>query len=443
MDYSQQELSSLANRLADKIQFRRPSIGTHTDYVLGKRGKLKFASKEFKRYMSDRFSDFSDNWCLPVAQAPVERIKFKGFVPYDDVKLGTGIMKCLDRTDLIQQGDDKEYGTLMLPGWTVSMERKKMLDLTDQRVPPDVYGWKMNDPQPTGLDTIPLREFRNQMLLDNAPISDIAHVESMQDTVNVVWAYLLNALDYASLPARVILGGDPLVEPVYNEEGQQVVEKPIELDKQVLERIYQFTGDNVNLGEWSSSNLNVFIPVIEKAVEHIAAETRTPGHYLLTNAEVPATGYEVAEAGLVSKTIERISFLKSPIRDICSIAMRYENDVAEADIIADSKVQFATPQYRSETLMADAMLKYKQLGFPIQWVAEQMGQSSDEVQRIMRMRADEMADPELESLNRALQIGGADGGRISGAGLQSETAGDLGAGGGQSRTQNMEQGRRQ
>ena len=122
-----------------------------------------------------------------------------------------------------------------------------MLDLTDQRVPPDVYGWKMNDPQPTGLDTIPLREFRNQMLLDNAPISDIAHVESMQDTVNVVWAYLLNALDYASLPARVILGGDPLVEPVYNEEGQQVGEKPIELDKQVLERIYQFTGDNVNL----------------------------------------------------------------------------------------------------------------------------------------------------------------------------------------------------
>ena len=126
----------------------------------------------------------------------------------------------------------------------------------------------------------------------------------------------------------------------------------------MLERIYQFTGDNVNLGEWSSSNLNVFIPVIEKAVEHIAAETRAPGHYLLTNAEVPATGYEVAEAGLVSKTIERISFLKSPIRDICSIAMRYENDVAEADIIADSKVQFATPQYRSETLMADAMPEY-------------------------------------------------------------------------------------
>lgn len=81
MDYSQQELSSLANRLADKIQFRRPSIGTHIDYVLGKRGKLKFASKEFKRYMSDRFSDFSDNWCLPVAQAPSGTHQVQGLRP--------------------------------------------------------------------------------------------------------------------------------------------------------------------------------------------------------------------------------------------------------------------------------------------------------------------------------------------------------------------------
>lgn len=81
MDYSQQELSSLANRLADKIQFRRPSIGTHTDYVLGKRGKLKFASKEFKRYMSDRFSDFSDNWCLPRGAGPSGTHQVQGLRP--------------------------------------------------------------------------------------------------------------------------------------------------------------------------------------------------------------------------------------------------------------------------------------------------------------------------------------------------------------------------
>ena len=37
--------------------------------------------------------------------------------------------------------------------------------------------------------------------------------------------------------------------------------------------IYQFTGDNVNLGEWSSSNLNVFIPVIEFSNQLLRAKT--------------------------------------------------------------------------------------------------------------------------------------------------------------------------
>lgn len=140
----------------------------------------------------------------------------------------------------------------------------------------------------------------------------------MQDAVNVCWAYTLNALDFASMPARVILGGDSLSEPVFDKAtGEQVGERPVNLDKQVMERIMQITGDNVSIGEWTASNLQAFLPIIQKAVEHIAAETRTPGHYLLTNAEVPATGYEVAEAGLVSKTLERISFMRQPVRELC------------------------------------------------------------------------------------------------------------------------------
>lgn len=455
-----EQVNAVTNLLAMKVQNRRPAIRQHTDYVLGVRGKLKFASEEFKRYMSDRFSDFSDNWCLPVAQAPVERIRFKGFTPYEDVKLDSHVMRCLDRNDferglqeaalmmttagrsfilvsqrpdggarisfehpdsaaiiydpltgdptaglLVRQDDEREYGTLLLPDRVFDVRRRKPVTVTEQRLEPDVNGWEFlpDTERVNPFREIPMREFRNQMLLDNSPISDIAQVESMQDAVNIVWAYLLNALDFASLPARVITGGDELVEPVFDKQtGEQVGEKPIELDKQVMERIYHFTGDNVNIAEWTSANLQAFIPVIEKAVEHVAAETRTPGHYLLTNAEVPATGYEVAEAGLVSKTIERISFLKSPLRDICRMAMLTEGDETSARIIADSRVTFATPQYRSETLMADAMLKYKQLGYPLQWVAEQMGQSQDEIQRILRMKQDEESDPEMMEIARGL-----------------------------------------
>lgn len=183
------------------------------------------------------------------------------------------------------------------------------------------------------------------MLLDDLPISDVEQVESMQDAVNVCWAYTLNALDFASMPARVILGGDSLSEPVFDKAtGEQVGERPVNLDKQVMERIMQITGDNVSIGEWTASNLQAFLPIIQKAVEHIAAETRTPGHYLLTNAEVPATGYEVAEAGLVSKTLERISFMRQPVRELCVMAMMLEDDEESA---ASSRMQKSCSPHRN------------------------------------------------------------------------------------------------
>ena len=53
------DVNRMANLLAMKIEQRRSDIRKHTDYVRGKRGTLKFASDEFKRYMSDRFSGFA------------------------------------------------------------------------------------------------------------------------------------------------------------------------------------------------------------------------------------------------------------------------------------------------------------------------------------------------------------------------------------------------
>ncbi|MBW3088820.1 phage portal protein [Bifidobacterium sp. 82T24] len=464
--YSDEYLARMTNLLATKVMLRRSDIAKHMNYVKGRRGTLRFVSDEFQRYISRRFKGFTDNWCLPVAQAPVERISFKGFTPYDPTDhIGRSVWDAWNRSDadrglseaalvmtaarrsyglvtdiggkaritfenpdscavcidpltgvttagiLIRQGDDEEIGQLLLPDATYTVRRRK----TDpepsgnDRLPPDVQ-WTFDraSEQANGLGEVPLVEFRNQSLLDNAPMSDISMVEDMQDTVNVVWAYLLNGLDWATLPGRLILGGDRLEEPVLDAEGNIVGSKAVELDKQVSERILQITGDGVRATEWSAANLNAFIPVIEKAVEHIAAETRTPGHYLLTKAEVPATGYEVAEAGLVSKTNERIGYLKGGIRTLCRLAARIEQDDATARIIETAKVDFSSPLYRNETQMADAMLKYQQLGFPLQWIAERMGLGADEIDRIMRLKQDETRDPELEALNRSLRIGEAD-----------------------------------
>lgn len=464
MLHTPEQIIADTSLLARKIHDRQPDIKKHVDYFKGRQGKLEFASDKFKQYMKSRFFDFSDNWCAPVAQAPIERIAFQGFKTLDDTIVPVEVEKRWKRNEadrglneaalmmtvarrsfgvvgvrsdgtarisfenpdsaavlydgltgdrrvgLIVRNDDVyEYGTLFYPEAVFNVRRKRANLDSQDRLPPSVDGWDF-DPDSYQLNTlkaVPLVEFKNQCLLDNLPMSDIEPVESMQDAVNVVWAYLLNALDLASLPARVIMGGDRLEEPVFDEEtGDIVGGKPIELDKTVSDRITQITGD-AKIGEWTASNLTAFVPVIEKAVQHIAAETRTPGHYLLTNSEVPATGYEIAEAGLVSKTIDRISYLSGGVRELNRLAALSEGDVATAKLLRDAQPVFRSPQYRSQAVMPDGLVKMSQAGFPLQYLCEWFGLSPNEVQRVLKMKQDEANDPEMMEIARS--IGAANG----------------------------------
>src|SRR5690606_41089546 len=87
---------------------------------------------------------------------------------------------------------------------------------------------------------------------------------AMQDSINLVWAYLINALDYASLPQRVVLGGEIPKVPILDSNGQKVGERPVELDELIHERIMFIpgrAGANVSIGEWTAAQLNVFSEV--------------------------------------------------------------------------------------------------------------------------------------------------------------------------------------
>lgn len=461
------EIQHLTAALAHKIEQRRPAIAAHVRYMRGEQGKLAFASDEFKRYYSARFSSFSDNWCAPVIAACSERITFKGLQPTGNQPVPASVMRAWDASDAdrgfaeavtmmmatgrayglvtqkpqggarisfenpdscavsydawtgeplaglcVRYDDRREYASLFTPDAVYRLDRARpgFLGDSDRRLPPDVEGWAFRDGSPNPLGAVPLIEFRNACLLDNRPQSDLAQVEPMQDAVNLVWAYLLNSLDYATLPSRVILGGDSIVEPVFDDEGKKVGTRPAQLDKTLNERILQLTGAGVKIDEWSPSSLDSFIPVIEKAVEHIAAETRTPGHYLLTKSEVPATGYDASEAGLVSKANERIGFLRHGIREMLRLTALTEGDADGATVVAASKPVFASPLYRSDTQLMDALLKAKQIGFPTRWLFEQYGLSPDEVERVMRMAEEEAMDTDLENATNALkELAGNDG----------------------------------
>lgn len=453
-----EQVLELADVLAQKITERRPAVLTAVDYFRGREGRMRFASDEFKEYFQRRFEGFSDNWCMPVAQAPIERIHYLGMRVKDAdgrTSFDEQLERDWDRNDahrglteallmmtiakrsfvlvsqsaagprvtfenpdsaavmydgetrerkageLLWADDTHEYAELIFPKSVISVKRQKLsLVGGERRVAPDARGWQFNPDRsgtierPNPFDAVSLVELRNQSLLDNDPISDISLVMPMQDTINLVWAYTLNALDYMSLPGRVVLNGEIPKEPITNEAGVKIGERPMELDVLIRERIAWLQGQNIQIDEWKPATIDGFSKIIEQGISHIATQTRTPSHYLLSaGANVPATGYELAEAGLVSKAGERMSYAVAPIREANRLLALAAGDTQRAAQIAVGRPMFKKLQYRSEVQLMDGLIKLRQAGFPFEWIAEEYGLSPEDVQRVVEMKRDEANDP--------------------------------------------------
>lgn len=259
-------------------------------------------------------------------------------------------------------------------------------------------------PIPNPMGRVPMVELRNQTLLDDDPLSDITGVMAMQDAINLTWAYLVNSLDFASLPQRVVMGADVPKIPILNSDGVKVGERPIELDTLINERILWLTGD-AQIGSWPAADLAAYSNVIERAIEHIAAQTRTPPHYLIGKvANLSSEALTAAETGLVAKTRERITYVTSSIREIHALMALAVDDEAKAKACRRGTVMWADSQFRALGAKVDALMKLKGMGFPTRWIAEEYGLEPAEVDRVMEMIEEQaQADPINQMLNGGVQ----------------------------------------
>lgn len=454
-----EEAANAIERLSSVLRQRREKIARRLRYLRGEEGSLRFASDEFREYFRTRYAGFSDNWCLPVAQATAERMTplgirmdpesaqtdsdlqrvwlanecdrgfseaalvfvaagraFAQVAPTDDPTLPRitwehpeqAIVEYDPRTGERRYGmvvwtdEGYDYATLQTPHYLWKMRRPsaKPEDVDDWHNTP-LDGWEPREvdgeefPARNPMGVVTLVELSNQMLLESDPMSDIEPVISMQDTINLIWAYLLNALDFASLPQRVALGADVPSVPILDDQGNEVGERPVELDKLIRERIMFLTGENVNIDEWSPANLDVFSKVIEHAVEHVAAQTRTPPHYLVARmVNTAAESLTISEAGLVSKVQERITYVTPALREIYRLIALAMNNPEKADKVRFSTIAWKDIQYRSDAQRADALQKRKAIGYPLEYLMELDGVPPWDIPRVMAMRERELeSDP--------------------------------------------------
>jgi hypothetical protein len=270
----------------------------------------------------------------------------------------------------------------------------------EQRQEPD-EPW----PLPNPMGVLPIVELRNRPMLGGEPLSDIDGARAMQDAINLLWAYLFGAADHASLPARVVMGQEPPSLPILGDDGQVIGKKPVDMDELAQKRLLWLNGQNTTIGQWEAAKLDVFTEVINVAVRHVAAQTRTPVHYVVgeltnINGETLLAG----ESGLTAKCREFQRFGGPTLRQVFArmALVRGQKDLAAACLTG--RVQWADAETRTMSQASDAALKAQQVGMPWEWIAERYyGLSGTELERVKKMRDAEQANPALQAAMAAIQ----------------------------------------
>ena len=309
--------------------------------------------------------------------------------------------------------DDGEYATLYEGGeelWKVS--RAKSWAGTTGLILPSSYstlpgGWGERSGTPVWsrnpLGVLPLVEFPNRPLLGangGERVSDIAGTMAMQDAVNLMWAYLFSAADWASMPARVVMGQEPPKMPVLDENGQKIGEKVVDIETLKQGRMLWLTGQSATIGQWEAAKLDIFTDVVNVMVKHVSAQTATP-IYLIHGelGNVNGETLQGMDSALVTKVRRGNKFRTRPTRGVFRrlALVRGRTDVAEACRTAD--VQWRNPAILLDSQVSDAAMKDKSIGWPFAAILERRyGMSQPEIARVMAQRDMEAeTDPETRA----------------------------------------------
>jgi len=301
-----------------------------------------------------------------------------------------------------------EYATLYTAGSIWKYERPKTkitTDLDSQAkqgrtayssdggwIPRVVAGetWPLKNP----LGEVPVVEIPNRPSLKGDPRSEIARVMPMQDAINLLWAYLFLAADYASMDARVVLGSGPPMIPIIDQNpesptfGKKVGEKPVEMKELREKRLLYLTDPNAKIDSWAAAKLDIFTETIDVAVGHISSQTRTPPTYLVSKtgmSNMNGDGLKASEIGLNKKVGEFWTFAEPALREVNRLIALAMGDKKLAEATRLAKVTHMNPEIRSEAQLADMMVKLKSVGLPLEYLLELYGTEPMDIRRVMKM----------------------------------------------------------
>ena len=220
---------------------------------------------------------------------------------------------------------------------------------------------------------------------------------------------MIHASEFTAFPQRVLTGVEIPIDPVTGEEiGHDEL-------RAAVSRLWTFEDPETKVFDLAAGSLTNYVEGIDLAVQHMAAQTRTPPQYLLAKlANLSGEALIAAESGLVARVKRKMIDFAESWEEAMRLAFAWRaidrpgwvgSDEDEArSLMDDAETIWVNPESRNPSVVGDELVKKQQIGVPEEILWEEAGYTQ---QQIKRMRT--LKDAEQAALAAQQGAGGAPG----------------------------------
>jgi hypothetical protein len=421
--------------LEPRLDAQARACQRYRDYYDGKH-RLLFATAKFRQAFGGLFSELADNWCPIVVDAAVERMAVMGFrfggdsadrdawaiwqanrLDAESIQAFTEAIKCGcayllvsppdgdgapgvsvehpqqmvavyakgDRSRRLAalkrwlDDDGYAYATLYLPDVLVKWRSQKLLR---QHTSGARIDWQLRRDDPGGrnpIGEVPVVPLENNPDMLTGGTSDLATAIPLQDAVNKLCTDMLVASEFNAYPQRWATG---LQVPTI---GETDVPDTAALLKASQGHVWISDDGNTRFGQLAAGDLNNYVTGMETLIQHLAAQTRTPPHYLLAKmVNLSGDALKAAETGLVARVKRKHIDFSDSLEEAMRLAFRAVGDTDRAGTL-DAETIWRDPESRAPGVIADSLVKKRQIGVPLEVLWEEAGYSPQQIERMKRL----------------------------------------------------------
>lgn len=232
---------------------------------------------------------------------------------------------------------------------------------------------------PHTLGVVPVIPLENNPNLKIGGTSDIAPIIPLQDALNKLILDMIIASEFAAFPQRWATGIEIPKDP---ETGRPLNDQRF---LAAVSRMWASEDMDTKFGQFPAADLKNYVVAIEMLIQHIAAITRTPPHYLLGQAGSFPSGDSLAatETGLVAKVKRKMNNFSPTWQEAIRLSFKLKGD-PRGNQMADTV--WADPEQRIRAARIDGAIKMGTIGVPQDALFEELGASPAQIEDWHAMR---------------------------------------------------------